>query len=148
MMIAPFIALRAGRAAELRSPHHERLIEQAAPLEVLEQTANRLIDFATVLRVVGLQRAMSVPAARAAVAAMIDLGKSHAPLDEPTCSKAIATERLVLVDAIQSERLLAFIFKMDCLGQGSLHAEGQLIGFDAGPHRFVVRILDRGQAIE
>ena len=42
VVVAAVGALRAGRAAELGGEDHERLVEQAAPLQVLEQAGDRL----------------------------------------------------------------------------------------------------------
>src|SRR3712207_8006198 len=43
VVVAAVGALREGRAAELAAPDDERLVEQAAALEVLEQAGDRLI---------------------------------------------------------------------------------------------------------
>ena len=44
MMIAAVVPLRAGRAAELGGPDDDRLVEQAALLQVLEQPGDRPVD--------------------------------------------------------------------------------------------------------
>ena len=84
MMIAAIAPLRAGRAAELRRDHDERLVEQAALLEVTEQRPDRLIDLlgrACCDQLAG-SHAQS-HCARAAVVAVKDLHEPHAALDEP-----------------------------------------------------------------
>ena len=44
MVVAAVAALRAGRAAELGGPDHDRLVEQPALLQVLEQPGDRPVD--------------------------------------------------------------------------------------------------------
>ena len=43
VMIAPVSALRPRGAAEFRCKDHQRLLEQAAPIQIRKQCANRLI---------------------------------------------------------------------------------------------------------
>ena len=61
---------------------HERLVQQAALLEVLEQAGDRLIDGQSEPGVVGLQVRVGIPGAGAA-AAVLDLDEPHAALDQP-----------------------------------------------------------------
>src|SRR5665213_4181381 len=68
VMIAAIIlarqrALTVDRAAEFAAPDDERLIEQAALLQVGEQAITRSIDIAALDRQVGGEVAMLVPAA-------------------------------------------------------------------------------------
>src|SRR5262245_51858571 len=58
VVIAAVAELGAGRAAELRGPNDERLIQQAALLQVGQQSANRLIGLAALRRVERLQSGM------------------------------------------------------------------------------------------
>ena len=44
VMVAAVGALRAGRAAELGGEEHDRRVEQAALLQVLQQAGDRLVD--------------------------------------------------------------------------------------------------------
>src|SRR5262245_18729080 len=76
MMIAPIAVLGAGRPAKLRRPDHQCLLQQAALLEVFQQTGNGLIDAGTVGAVVLLQLAVRVPTA-ATTAAVVDLHEAH-----------------------------------------------------------------------
>ena len=92
MMVAA-VALGAGRAAELGAPDDERVVEQAALLEVLEQAGDRQVDLRRELAVVGLDAGVRVPGA-AAAAAVEDLHEAHAALDQPPGRQAQLAERL------------------------------------------------------
>ena len=78
VVVAPVRPLRAGGAAELGGEDHERLVEQAALVQVLEQAADRLVNGQGVLLVVGPQRAVGVPGPGAA-AAVLNLDEANAP---------------------------------------------------------------------
>ena len=67
MMIASG-ALGAGRASELRAEYHERIVEQAALLEILEQAGDRLIHLPGKLRVIRFDLRVGVPCAPASAA--------------------------------------------------------------------------------
>src|SRR5207237_139438 len=82
VVIAPVRALGAGSAAELCGEDDDRLLEQAATLQVAEETGNGLVHLGAVAGVVDAQAAVSVPDARAA-RPMLDLDKPHAPLHQP-----------------------------------------------------------------
>src|SRR5262249_3845247 len=81
MMVAA-VGLRARRAAKLRSPHDDRLVEHPAPLEVVEQSGNRQVDLRRELAVIRPDRRVSVPRS-ATAAAVEDLDEPDAPLDQP-----------------------------------------------------------------
>ncbi len=102
MMVAA-VALAPGRAAELRAPDDERLVQQAAPLEVLQQPGDRQIDLRRQLaRGCVLMPRVRVPRA-AAAAAVEDLHEAHAALDQPPGRQAELAERLrgVVVQAVE-----------------------------------------------
>src|SRR5262245_10639490 len=148
MRVAALVTLRAWGAANLRGPHDECFIQEAAALQVLEQATNRLIDLAAVFGVITFECAVGVPAAGAAIAAVVDLHEPHAPLDEAAGGQAVAAEGLALIDSVERKGFLGFAVETDGFRQGQLHAKGQLVGLDAGSHGFVVRILDGRQAVE
>ena len=92
MMVAAR-AFGAGRAAELGAEDDERVVQQAALLQVLEQAGDGLIDLRGELRVVGLDLRVRIPLA-AAAAAVEELHEAHAALDEPARDEALLAERL------------------------------------------------------
>src|SRR5262245_37417486 len=64
-MASPIIALRRWRAAEFRSPHDQRLVEQSARFQVADQTGDGLVNVAR-QRLVRLHIPMGVPVLRCA----------------------------------------------------------------------------------
>src|SRR5205823_11898189 len=120
-----------GSAAELGGPDDECFVEEAAAFEVLQETANWLIDFAAVFRVIGFQSAVGVPTTGTAVTAVIDLHEADTAFDEAAGGEAVAAKRLVLIDAVEGESLFGFVVEVDGFGEGALHAEGELVGLDA-----------------
>ena len=78
MVVSSAGSFRAGGSAELGGPDNQRLIQQAALFEVLQQPGNGFVDLPAQTVVALLQRPVGVPAiARGAV---IDLHESHPPL--------------------------------------------------------------------
>ena len=82
VVIATVAPLGARRASELSGEDDDRLIQQAASIEILEQSRDRLIDLQTVTFVVGLQTAVGIPDTRPA-GTVLNLNEPHAALDEP-----------------------------------------------------------------
>ena len=58
-----FVVLRVGRAAELAAPDHERVVQHAAGLQVLDEGVAGAVDVATLQRQIAGQVAVVVPAA-------------------------------------------------------------------------------------
>jgi len=81
-MVAAVGALRARRAAELGGEEDDRLVEQPATGEVLEQPADRLVDGERQARMIALEAAVGVPGAGAA-AAVLDLHEALAAIPRP-----------------------------------------------------------------
>src|SRR6266853_652081 len=82
MMVAAIIflgelALAINGAAKFTAPNHQRVLEQAALLEVLDEAVAALVNVLALRRKVARQVAMLVPAA------MKDLHEAHAALDQP-----------------------------------------------------------------
>src|SRR5262245_3539384 len=76
------------RAAELGRPDNNRLIEQAALSQVLQQPGDWPVNTSAVGAVVQLQLAVRVPAA-AAPTAVVDLHDAHPTLNQPPCDQAL-----------------------------------------------------------
>ena len=78
--------LRPGRAAELGGPDDDRLIEQAALLQVAQQARDRLVDFGAELASGSSSGRCARP--RRCPAAVIDLHEPDAALDKPAGGEA------------------------------------------------------------
>ena len=120
-------------APELAAPHHQRLVEQAALLEVLQQPRDRLVGAARVVVVVLLEVAVRVPVGVVVRPARIDLHEPHASLDQPPREQALAAELLGarVVDAVELLGARTLGIDIDRLGRGALHAVGELVALDA-----------------
>ena len=80
----PLPACGLGRAAELAAPEDERAVEQAAPLQVLEQAGDRLVGLGGHAQVVLLDVVVGVPLHVARPAAGDDADEPHAR-SRPAC---------------------------------------------------------------
>ena len=130
VMVAAVAALRAGRAAELGGEDDERLVEQAALLQVLEQAGDRLVDLARSASRGSSFRPPWASQAPAPPCAVLDLDEAHAALDEPAGGEASAcrTSRVAAsVEAVERLRLGRLVGEVDDLGHRRLHAEGELV---------------------
>ncbi len=90
VVIATVGPLRRRRAAELTAPQYERIFEQPAGLEVLQEARDRLVDLGRVLGVTLIEVAVLVPLHFAV--AVRDLHEADACLEEPTRHEALSTE--------------------------------------------------------
>ena len=102
MVAAVVAALHHRRAPELAAPDDERVVEQAAFLEIGHQRGAGLIGVEGVLLDAGRQVAVLVPGF------VEELHEAHAALDEPPGEQAVAGEAGLLgrFDAVPVERLL------------------------------------------
>ena len=93
VVIAALGAFRRRRPAELAAPDDQRVVEQAARLQVRQQRRDRPVALLGVVAVVG-DVAVIVP--RLAVA-VVDLHHAHAALDQPAGDQAGVGELAVAV---------------------------------------------------
>ena len=105
MMVAAVVlrreaALRVNRAAELAAPDHERFVEHAALLEILNEPVARLIDVAALIGQPAGDVGVRVPVV------VVDLHEPHAALDHPPGEQGRVGERARLLRrvAVQLER--------------------------------------------
>src|SRR5262245_4504441 len=101
MMIAAVIgcrqrALAVHGAAELASPDDERVVEQAALLEILDERRGRLIDVEALAANLPRQIAVLVPAA------MHELNEADAALDHAARQEAVAGKAAVVVVSVDA----------------------------------------------
>ena len=121
-------------------PDHQRRVEQAALLQVLEQRRHRLIGHAAVERQLLVEVAVMVPRG------VIQVDEAHAALDQPAGQQAVGGEAVVLtpaaaaagprlairpVDAVRSSVSFVSPLRSISSGAGRLHAEGQFVRRDA-----------------
>ncbi len=129
------------RAAELAAPDHDRLVEQALALQVLDQGCNRPVDLLALLGevvddVVPLAGAVAVPAP------VEELDIAHAPLDKPAGEQAVVRKRgRARLGAIHLEDALGFLADVHHVGHRHLHPEGQLVLADPGQGLGVAELL-------
>src|SRR6185503_13346795 len=105
MMIAPVIvggqlALAVDRPAELAAPHHQRVLQQPALLQILNQRGARLIGVAALPGYLLGQIVVLVPST------VEELDETHAALGQAPRQQTIGGERsgLARILAIQLER--------------------------------------------
>src|SRR5437868_2876226 len=91
VVVSAVAALAARRPAELGRPDHDRLVEQAALLEVLQQPGERPIDLGAQGGVVTLEGGVRVPGTGRA-AAVEDLHEADAALHQPPGRQALLAE--------------------------------------------------------
>ena len=140
----PLAPSEVGRAAELAAPDDQRLVEQAAGLQVRQQRGDRTVALLGMVAVLG-DVGVVVPGL---VVAVIDLDDPDAALDQAAGDQAGVGELAV---AVRLARRFGFAGEVERLARLELHAEGHLQRRDAGLERLVVgRALpgDLGSALE
>ena len=120
------------RPAKLGRPHHQRAVQQAAPLQVRDQTRDWLIDGLRQLGV-GVHVAVRIPVAGRAGTGVDQLDEAHAALDQAPGYQALPAKALgvAVLDAVEVVRCVGFARDIERLGSFPLHPEGRLEGADA-----------------
>src|SRR5262249_31963072 len=131
VVIASVAALAHRRPAKLAAPDHQRAVEQATPLQVLEQSGDRPIALAAVLGMVPLPIGVRVPFA---AGAHVDLHAADAALHEPSGQQTVAAVVLGLrtVHTVELQCLGGFLREIDYFRSAALHAVSEFVGGDAG----------------
>ena len=152
MMVAAQLAARIGialdhrRAAEFAAPDHERVVEQAALLEVLDERGAGLVGLASLVFDAFDDFAVMIPAF------VEKLHEAHAAFDQPAGEQAVhGKRRLARFRAIHLQRLRRFLGNVHQLRRAGLHPIRHLKGVDARgdlriAHRvemFLVQFLDQ-----
>ena len=132
MMIAPVIrrrelALRIVGAPKFPAPDHQRVVEQAALLQVIDQGRRRLIGFLALRPHSPGQTAVMIPAL------MIQLHELHAALGQAPREQAVGGEAagLACIGTIRREGGFGFAAQVHDLGHARLHAVSHLVLGDA-----------------
>ena len=118
------------RAAELAAPDDQRVVEQAALLQVADQRRRGPVDLAA-----DLSRSPSGLAGVAVVVpvGVVELDEAHAALDQPAGQQAVVRERRACPARRRTARAsLRLSFERSISsGRAGLHAVGHLVGGDA-----------------
>ncbi len=136
-----------GGAAEFAAPDDERVVEETAGAEVVEECGDGAVNGAAVAAKGGFEVLVLVPSA------MIDLDETDAGLGEAAREEALAGEGIGggVTDAVAGERGRGFAFEFEEFGHLGLHAEGEFVGLDdaldlgvaiGGLEEVVVHLLD------
>src|SRR2546429_7457 len=139
-MIAAFFiasAFSAGSSAEFAGPEDQSAVEQAALLQIHQQSGNRLIGLAGERGVIAKEIGVSIPEGEA------KLHEAHAALDEPAGEETVGTEFAGrrLIQAVKLADVIGFAGDVKNFWSGGLHAIGQLVTADTGVELRVQRIF-------
>ena len=129
VVVAGQLALAVDRAAELAAPDDQRVVEQAALLEVGDQGVAGLVDVLALGGQVAGEVAVLVPAA------VEDLHEPDVALGQPAGQQAAARRTcpgLWTSGPYMSRMCLRLARDVDQLGDRGLHPEGHLVLGDAG----------------
>ena len=147
-VVVAALALFAHRhAAELAAPDHQRVVPQAAALQVGEQRGDGAVGAAAHLGVITEDIVVSVPAVRVA---RVKLHEPDAPLQQSPREQTARAELggLGIAQAVKLLSLRRLLRQIDRLGRGRLHAVGKLIRRDAGRELVGLTVLAPVFAIE
>ena len=142
-------ALRTGRAAEFGAEDDQRRSQQAALLEILQETSDRFVDFGCLDVVLVLNVAVSVPRTRTA-GAVIQLHEPHAFFDHPPGDQALRAKfaRMFLVQPVHLLRLGGFLIELHEFRYSGLHAGCEFVRSDSRPQIRIVGILDANRSVQ
>ena len=128
--------------AKLSSPDDERVIKEAAGLEVGKQRRDRLIDLRGVDGEILLDAVVGVPVLLLVPAAGVDLHEADAALDEPPGDEALAAERggaerewvssFLLEEPVGGKRRRALVGEIQQLRAARLELEAEFVGGHPG----------------
>ena len=141
MIAAGALGVFGGRlAAEFAAPDDQRLLEQAALFQILQQAGDRLVGFAGVQVVVGFQVAVGVPVVVVVGTAGVELNEPNAALDQAPGQQALASELVALRirQTVEFLRRCGLLRRSTASGALRLHLEGQLVAGDPGREVAVV----------
>ena len=121
------LALAVHGPAEFAAPDHQRLVEQAALLEILHQGRGSLVRLEALLLQAPRQRVVVVPAA------VEQLHAAHSALDQPAGQQAVAgiCARLARVLPVHLHHALRLARKVRQFRHRGLHAVGHFVLCDA-----------------
>src|SRR5438105_3007288 len=140
-----------GSPSELACPDDQRRLQQAASLQILDESGNRLIGVQGVLLMPLLQIAVLVPGAVRRARRTGDLDKAHTALDQPPCAQTLnpvqSLGRHLRVNAVEPFRLRALPGQAEDVRHQRLHAIGHLVIADGRLARLLSAHIARERLI-
>ena len=136
--------LKGWHASELGAPHHQRVTEEPALLEVVKQTRGGTVEHRTVEAILVGEFLVTVPVAHpfssGLIGAVEKLDEADALLDEPARENAVQRIggaqvfglRAGFIGAVKAENVSGFAREIGDLGHGQLHAGGEFVAGDTG----------------
>src|SRR6266478_1911485 len=127
-VIAALAVLSGGSSAKFAGPNNEGLVQQAAALQVREQSGDGLIRLAAMKRVVLMDVGVGVPIFVVMTSAGIDFDEAHAAFDQAPSQETAPAEffRQGIVHAIKLLGFGRFLSQVHGFRSAGLHAESQL----------------------
>ena len=143
------LALAEDGAAELRGEDHERVIQQAALLEILHERGCRLVDVVALIGELARNRDVLIPAA------VKKLNETHIALEQAAREQAVGGVGAGLphLGAVGVERGGALLGNVGELRHAGLHAKRHLVGVDARDRLGIAQLggaggVERGEIVE
>ena len=142
-MMVPAVALGPRGPSELGAENDQRPLEHTTPLEILEESSDRLVDLGSLAVIAFLDFVVRVPLPGTS-GPVVQLNETHALFDQPASGQALGTEfsRVFLVEAVQALRGLGLCLEVHDIRDGRLHAGRQFVRPDPRPQLRIVGILD------
>ena len=128
MVAAGAVLLGVGCTAELAAPPDDRIVEQAALLEIGEQAGDRFIDGLRVVAVLW-QVGVLIPGGVGAAVAIGDLHVAHAGFAQASGHQALSAiaVRRFLADAVHFLRRGRFLRDVENIGRVVLHLPAEFV---------------------
>ena len=139
VMVAAVALLGHRGAAEFAAPDDERVLEEAAGLEVLEQARDGFVHRGAQAGVVALDLRVGVPLRAGAV---VDLHEAHAALDHAAGEEAEPAHALgrLVVETVEFARGFSLAGEVDDARGFGLHARRHLVAGESGAELGAVRV--------
>ena len=114
-------------AAEFAAPDYQRVLQQSALLQVLDQRRGRLVGHIAMRLELAIEIGVVVPTG------VVQHHEAHAAFHHAARQQAVGGElfRGVLIHAVHGERLGTLLGEIEQLGRRHLHAEAEFVGRDA-----------------
>ena len=150
VVVASLAPLRERHPSELRVPQHERVLQQAALLEVAQQARDRLVGRQAHRRQLFQDAVVVVPIVGRTARSAPDLDEPHAPFDQPPGQQTALAEVLgrLFIQAVLLVSRRRFPAEIERFGGAQLHLRRQLVRPDAGLQPAVVIVRGEMRPVE